>query len=396
MSDGHKSVTGGTFLIQAQERVIFGKPVAQSLDEELARLNVARVLVTSSQSLARLRDGPLQWVERALGGRHAATFATIRAHSPREDVIAGAAAARACGADLLLAVGGGSVIDATKAMLLCLWHDLQTTDAMEPFRSGLAPQLTRAIEAPVKPIRMLTVSTTLSASEFNPTAGVTDARKHAKQSYRHRLLVPQTVILDPACTLDTPAGLLYSTGIRAVDHAVESYCSPLANPATQVLSLHGLQLLSRALPAIMNSPQDVKSRCEAQIGMWQAIAASVAGAGTGASHGIGYVLGAGYGVAHGHTSCVMLPAVMRWNAATNAISQRHLAEAMGAPNRPAADLVAELVAVLGQPGNLRAVGIARADLDAIAIRALDYPNVRMNPRPISEPRQVREILELAW
>ena len=192
------------------------------------------------------------------------------------------------------------------------------------------------------------------------------------------------------------SGLLYSTGIRAVDHAVESYCSPLANPATQVLSLHGLQLLSRALPAIMNSPQDLKSRCEAQIGMWQAIAASVAGAGTGASHGIGYVLGAGYGVAHGHTSCVILPAVMRWNAATNAISQRHLAEAMGAPNRPAADLVAELVAVLGQPGNLRAVGIARADLDAIAIRALDYPNVCMNPRPISEPRQVREILELAW
>ena len=396
MTSAHDNLPGGTFLIQAQERVIFGKPVAQALAEELARLNVSRVLVTSSKSLASLHDGPLQWVERALGARHAATFATIRAHSPREDVIAGAAVARACNADLLLAVGGGSVIDASKAMLLCLWHDLQVTDAMEPFRTGLAPPLSRAINAPPNPVRLITVSTTLSASEFNPTAGVTDASKHAKQSYRHRLLVPQTVILDPACTLDTPADLLYSTGIRAVDHAVESYCSPLANPATQVLSLHGLQLLSRALTKIKSHPQDLLSRHEAQLGMWQAIAGSVAGAGTGASHGIGYVLGAGYGVAHGHTSCVMLPAVMRWNALTNAAAHRVLAQAMGSPERMAGDLVAELIASLDQPGTLQAVGIKRSDLDTIAKRALDYPNVRMNPRPISEPSHVREILELAW
>ena len=130
--------------------------------------------------------------------------------------------------------------------------------------------------------------------------------------------------------------------------------------------------------------------------MWQSIAAAAAGAGSGASHGIGYVLCAGFGVPHGHTSCAMLPAVLTWNAAVNAERQRALSEAMGAPDRPAAALVADLIAALEQPGSLRAVGIRREDLDAIAERALGYPPVRKNPRPIATAAQVREILELAW
>jgi maleylacetate reductase len=92
----------------------------------------------------------------------------------------------------------------------------------------------------------------------------------------------------------------------------------------------------------------------------------------------------------------MLPAVLTWNAAVNADRQRALSAAMGAPDRPAAALVAELVAALGQPGTLRAVGIRREDLPVIAERALGYPPVRMNPRRIENPAQVREILELAW
>lgn len=392
----YAGIRSGTYLIQAQERVSFGKPIAQALPLELDALGARRVFVTSSRSLTSLSDGPLQWVERALGTRHVGTFGTIRAHSPREDVIAGAQAARAAGADLLLAVGGGSVIDATKAMLLCLWHALDDVDVMEPYRFGTDPKLAKPIVVPGNPVRMAAVPTTLSAAEFNWTAGVTESRLKAKQSFRHRLFVPRAVILDPAATFNTPDWLLYSSGIRAVDHAAESYCSPVANPATEILSLHGLGLLARSLPAIRADPAALAPRHEAQLGMWQSIAASVAGAGTGASHGIGYVLGSGYGVNHGHTSCVMLPAVLRWNAAVNGDRQQALSEAMGAPNRPAADLVAELVAALGQPGNLRAVNIPREELDRISVRALDYPNVLVNPRPIRNAAEVREILELAW
>jgi maleylacetate reductase len=117
---------------------------------------------------------------------------------------------------------------------------------------------------------------------------------------------------------------------------------------------------------------------------------------TGASHGIGYALGATFGVAHGHTSCVMLHAVLKWNAAVNAERQKALSEAMGAPGRPASDLVRELVASLDQPTTLRAVGIKRENLDEIARRALSYQPVQLNPRPIKTADDVKEILELAW
>lgn len=394
--ESSQALPTGTFTINAVERVLFGTPAAEAVVAEADGSGAQRVFVTSTRSLTQLADGPLQRIERALGTRHAGTFTQIGAHSPREGVVAGAAAARAAGADLLVAVGGGSVIDATKAMLMCLWLDLDTPDAMNPYRIDLPKSEQTPIMAPPDPVRMIAVSTTLSASDFTPRAGITESSTHTKQAFAHRLFAPRVVILDPAATLDTPEWLLYATGIRSVDHAVESYCSRLANPATEPLSLQGLKLLSRALPAIKAAPADLAPRLDAQFGMWQAISASTAGAGSGASHGIGYALGATFGIPHGHTSCIMLPAVLKWNAAVNGDRQAALSAAMGAPEMPASQLIADLVAKLEQPGTLRAAGVTRDQLGEIATRALGYAPVRRNPRPIHGPDDVLEILELAW
>jgi maleylacetate reductase len=391
-----RSPQAGIFQVMAQKRIVYGTPAGEAVVAESERCGAGRVFVTSTRSLAAKSDGPLQRLERALGARHAGTYTAIGSHSPREDVAAGANAARAAGADLMVAVGGGSVIDATKAMLLCLWLGLDSADAMEPYCSGFERTRSAAPKLPADPIRMLSVSTTLSASEFTENAGITHSATNTKQSFRHRLFAPRVVVLDPAATLDTPQWLLVSTGIRSVDHAVEGFCNPQAGPATEALSLQGLRLLARALPAIKASPGDLGPRLEAQLGMWQAIAPCAAGIATGASHGIGYALGATFGVPHGHTSCVMLPAVLQWNAAVNGERQKALAEAMGAPDRPAWELVKELIAGLHQPVSLQAVGIKRASLPEIARRALEYHPVKVNPRPIRTAADVMEILELAW
>lgn len=396
MTPNYEGINAGSFAIPAQERIIHGQPAGQAVRAEAERLGAQRVFLISGRSLGALADGPLQRVAAALGERHAGSFAAVRAHSPREDVIAAAEAARAAGADLLVGIGGGSAIDACKAVQMCLWHDLRSTQAMAPYRAGAAANIARAIAPPLDAIRMLSVSTTLSAPDFTGMAGITDSATNAKQMFVHRLMVPRTAILDPGATLDTPFDLLFSTAIRSVDHAVECYCSPLATPATEALSLQGLRLLAQALPAIQADPQDLKPRLQAQFGMWQAVAALAAGVQTGASHGIGYALGAGFNVGHGHTSCVMLPAVMRWNAAVNGQRQQALAQAMGAPDRLAHELVAELIAQLGQPGSLRAVGLREEQLDELAQRALAYPPVQANPRPIRDAADVREILALAW
>jgi len=396
MNSAPHELLAGHYLIQAQERVVFGTPAEIAVVDEATRYDAQRVYVTSTRSLAQLEHGPLQRVEKALGKRHVGTFAGIRSHSPREDVIAATNAARDARADLLVAIGGGSVIDATKVAQICIWLGLDSPATMEPYRNGVAPELARKIAAPSNAIRMISVSTTLSASEFTAQAGVTDTVINAKQSFSHRLCIPRSVILDPTATLNTPDWLLYCTGIRAVDHAVESYCSPLANPATEPSSLQGLRLLARSLRAIKANPSDLAMRLEAQFGMWQSICASAAGVPMGASHGIGYVLGATYKVPHGHTSCVMLPAVLRWNSAMNGDRQQALSAAMDALQRPAADLIAELIRDLGQPTSLRDVGIKREHFDDIATRALGYGPVRKNPRPVRNKDDVLEILELAW
>lgn len=396
MPSATSAIAPGRFTVQPIDQIIFGTPLEEAIVAEADRIGAKRVFVTSTRSLSQLENGPLQRAIKALGSRHVGTYSRISAHSPREDVIAGANAARAADADLMVAIGGGSVIDATKAMLLCLWLGLDTIAAMEPFRDGIDGAVSRPINPPADAIRMIAVTTTLSASEFKGTAGVTLSQTNSKQSFNHRLMTPRTVILDPAATMDTPLWLLYATGIRAVDHACEGYCNPKANLATEALSLQGLRLLHRSLPQIKAEPNNLDARMEAQFGMWQAIAPSQAGVAMGASHGIGYALGATFGVPHGHTSCVMLPAVLTWNSVANGERQKALSEAMGVPSQPASELVKKLVAGLDQPTTLRDVGIKRDDLDEIAKRALGYRPVQINPRKISSVSDVREILELAW
>jgi maleylacetate reductase len=156
-----------------------------------------------------------------------------------------------------------------------------------------------------------------------------------------------------------------------------------------------LTLLSTGLPRVKADPKDIQSRLDCQIGAWLSMGPLASGVPMGASHGIGYVLGAVFNIPHGHTSCIMLPAVMRWNKPANAERQALVAAAMGHPGKDAADVLDAFIAGLGMPRSLREVRVASESFDQMAVQAMSTPWVPRNPRPISEPAQVREILELA-
>jgi maleylacetate reductase len=115
----------------------------------------------------------------------------------------------------------------------------------------------------------------------------------------------------------------------------------------------------------------------------------------GASHGIGYVLGAAFDIPHGYTSCIMLPAVLRWNKPANAERQAMVAAAMGHAGEDAADVLDAFISGLGMPRSLGASGVAPESFASIAEGAMSTPWVPRNPRPIEGPPQVLEILELA-
>lgn len=381
----------GTHRFPRMDQVTYGRPAADVVRELAKAWGCSRLLVTTTRSLV---EGLAAQFAADLGDLCVGVFSQIGAHSPREGVIAGAADARRGQADLLVALGGGSVIDATKVIQVALWAGLTQADQLDAYRAGRGEG--RVDVAKVPPgVRMIAVPTTLSAAEFTPFAGVSDAARHVKEGYAHPLLAPRAVVLDPAMTTATPPQLWLSTGMKAVDHAVEQLVGPTRAPYADALAAEGLKRLARSLPATAADPADLDARFDAQLGMWLAMSGAGAGAGLGASHAIGHTLGGSYGIPHGVTSCVALPAVLAWSAAASAPQQALVSEILGRPGETAADAVRGLAQSLGLPTDLAAIGIRRDQFQAIAEHTMTDRGVRSNPRPISGPADIVEILELA-
>ncbi|HTV88222.1 MAG TPA: iron-containing alcohol dehydrogenase [Stellaceae bacterium] len=386
----------GRVVFGAMEAVTWGRPAAECISDEARRLGAERVFLMVSGTLHRT-TGAIADVRGALGNRCAGLFDHMPPHTPRHAVIAAAAMARDAKADLIATVGGGSITDGAKAVQLCLANDIATIDDLDLCRAVAGADGTAGPPPSLKPpgVRQITVPTTLSAGEFSAIAGVTDERRRLKEMLRHPLVMPRAVMLDPAITVHTPEWLFLSTGIRAVDHCVEGICSNEANPYADAQALHGLALLARGLPRVKADPGDIEARLDCQLGSWLSMAAIAGGVPMGASHGIGYVLGALFDIPHGHTSCIMLPAVMRWNKPANATRQALVAAAMGHPGEDAGDVLDHFIAGLGMPRSLAAVGIGPEHFERMAAQAMATPWVPKNPRPIPGPAQVHEILELA-
>ena len=380
-------VQSGRVAFGKMEEVLFGVPAADAVAAQARALGAHRVFLMVSGTLNRETD-EIARVRLALGNLCAGVFDRMPAHTPREAVIAAANQAREAGADLIVTIGGGSITDAAKTVQLCLANDICTAEALDALRppaTGCKPPVVRQISVP----------TTLSAGEFSALAGVTDERTRVKELFAHPMMIPRTVILDPAMTRHTPEWLFLSTGIRAVDHCVEGFCSLEANPYADAQALRGLSLLTRGLVRVKADPSDLQARLDCQIGSWLSMGPLASGVPMGASHGIGYVLGAVFGIPHGHTSCIMLPAVMRWNKGANADRQAEIATAMGHPGEDAGDLLDAFIGGLGMPRSLGAVQVGPEAYDRIAAQAMGTPWIPRNPRKIDGPAQVREILALA-
>jgi len=386
----------GAYRFPQMESVVFGTPYVEALSQQVDRLDARAAFVIVSGTLSRETD-LVDRLRQMLGNRFAGLCARIGAHTPRADVVAAANMAREAGADLIVTLGGGSVTDAAKMVGLCLGNDVAAPEQLDNFRAHIAAD--GATQRPaVKPpgVRMIAIPTTLSAGEFSAGAGCTDTRRHVKESFSHPQMIPRTVILDPAASLPTPEWLFLSTGIRAVDHAVEDICSVDGQPISEGAAFHALRLLGKGLAAVKAHPADLDARLDCQIGAWMSMIGSQTGVSKGASHGIGHVLGGTAGVPHGYTSCVMLPHVLRFNLEANADKQARVSEALGHPDEPAADAVGALISGLGLPTRLRDVGVREDQLDLIARNSMHDRWIHTNPRKIDGPAVVRALLDAAW
>ena len=386
----------GIYSYPNTQRVIFGTPFEQAISKELETVGAQRVYVLSSGSLYRDTEVVNQ-LRAVLGARCVGLFHEMPAHTPRFAVVKAAQEAQQARADLILTLGGGSMTDAGKMLTLCMSNGIESAQDLDQLATKVHAdgRIERpAFKAPTVPCSV--ISTTLSAGEFSALAGCTDTVRGMKENFLHPKASPRSVILDPALTLHTPEWLWLSTGIRALDHAVEDLCSINTQPISEATSFQALRLLGRGLRAVKKDPSDLEARLDCQLGAWMSIIGSSAGVQKGASHGIGHVLGGTAGVPHGYTSCVMLPHVLRFNQSINGSQQKLVSEALGEPHKPACDVVSELVAQLGLPSTLREVGVKAEMLDLIAQNSMHDRLIHSNPRKIHGPEDVRSILEAAW
>ncbi|KAI9796549.1 MAG: hypothetical protein M1833_006113 [Piccolia ochrophora] len=369
-------------------------------------LHCSRAYVVVSGSLARGTDA-LERLTTALGAdKVVGVRRGMRPHTQWSEVLEIAREARDARADCLVTLGAGSLTDGAKIVAFALANSAFSVPALSALPADAANPPSEIHPATIP---IICIPTSLSGGEYSAFAGGTDDTTNHKHSFQHPSLTPTLVILDPQLSTTTPERVWLSTGIRAVDHCVEGICSGSATAESDADAAAGLRRLVPGLLRCKRNADDTAARLECQLGVVDAMKAVVRrGIPLGASHGIGHQLGP-LGVGHGETSCVLLPAVMRYNACTNADRQAKALDVLWGEDEVAAALTgmgvrreAELghvldviIRALGMPRSLADVGVGKDKLDALAEGSLKDRWCKTNPVPLVEKEQVLEILEMA-
>lgn len=381
----------GSHQYPTMESVIYGKPAAEALREEAERLGAKRVYLIASRTLNTTTD-EIEKIRVALGARHAATFDGVPQHTTRGVVTQIARQAKDAQADLVVAIGGGSVVDAAKIVLMCMEHEIFAPMGLDGFETTPDRRF-GAFRAPK--VRMIAIPSTLSGGEYNSGALVTDTSRKLKQIFNHPMMMPRSIILDPAITKYTPEKLWLGSGTRAMDHGIEAICSSRPNVLVDAVCQQGLRYLHDGLLRTKDNPNDEAARLSCQLGSWMSAFGLQSRVPMGASHAIGHVLGGTCDVPHYFCTAVMMPSVLRYNLPATQIAQKSVAAALGAPERDAGEAFAAFIAELGLPRRLADVGVAEDRFERIGKNAMLSIFTRANPQPIREPGDIVKILKLA-
>lgn len=385
----------------------YGLPFDRACKEHAERLNVNKIYLLISRSLATKTD-TLQRLKNALQNRLVGTRIGVSAHTPITECVEAINEVRDLGGvDCIVTVGGGSVTDAGKLVAFAVANEAYDIEQVDTLWGGHShnPNKRAKIEPPSIPL--ICIPTSLSGGEWQHIAGATEAGSHAKRTFEPKV-DPTLVILDPQLCLATPQSLWLSSGIRAVDHCVETLCSLQSNSKGDSEAEKGLQKLVPGLLKCKEDASDLEARHLCQLGVVEAMAAVSSGVPLGASHAIGHQLGP-LGVGHGETSCILLPAVCKFNASHGANVDRQekckrillrdetvvaTLQHQKLEQPDLGDILAAVIKNLGLPRTLKDVHIGRDKLNGLARNSLHDIWIKTNPVPIDSSSQVMEILEM--
>jgi alcohol dehydrogenase class IV len=353
----------------------FGVGRISELAEHVAGIGMKKPLFVTDKALAALPITAAALDVLAAAGLGRAMFSDVDPNPNEANMTAGIAVYLAGGHDGVICFGGGSALDLGKMIALMAHQrkDLSVWDLED-----VDDWFTRADAAKVAPI--LAVPTTAGTGSEVGRAGVlTNSATHKKKIIFHPALMPKVTICDPALTVGMPRFITAGTGMDALAHCLEAYCSPFYHPMSQGIALEGMRLVLENLPRVYGAPGDLDAR--AHMMSAAAMGAVAFQKGLGAIHSLSHPVGAIYGTHHGTTNAVVMPMVLDFNRP--AIETRIEAAAAYLGIRGGFDgfraRIMDLRAALDIPANLTAMGVKPGDLDRMTDMALEDPSCGGNP-----------------
>lgn len=355
--------------------LVFGRGVSGRIGERLAGLGIERVLLVTDAGIEKA--GIANKIRKLIEGSGAevVTYAGVVENPTDDNVHEGAALIRESGRWAVVNVGGGSPIDAGKAMSMLSAQGGDIAD----YETGKQP-----ITLAGPPV--FSIPTTAgTGSEATYWSVITDTKTRRKFDVGSPLMAAALSLVDPELTISMPPAITAATGMDAMCHAVEAYVTMNAGPVTDALALRAMELIARNLPKAYADGSDLEARAGTMLGAMTA-GMSFSNAGLGAVHGLTAPLGGRFGVPHGVANAIMLPEVMRFNLDARRDRYARVAQALGADG-PDAD---EAVRIIRQMNSdmaipaLSSFGITDGDVEGLAADSIGpNSNCNANPRPIT-------------
>jgi alcohol dehydrogenase class IV len=375
-------------------RVVLGPGALARLPAELARLRVSRPLVVTDAGVVRAGLAARLYRVLDAAGIVATRFEEVQPNPTDRDAAEGLLAWRRGGCDGLVAIGGGSSIDAAKLVQLLTTHE----PPLSRYDDAIGGD--RHVRGDLPPL--VAIPTTAgTGSEVGRSGVATLPDTGRKTVIFSPHLMPRVALCDPELTVDLPAKLTAATGMDAFTHGLEAYVAAGFHPLADAVALDAVRRAARSLPVAVREPANLHARTDMMIAALEGAMAFQKG--LGASHALAHALTPIAGLHHGLANAVVLPAVVAFDRPAAAARLAHVAVAMGADPRAgeaaradgAAERVRALAAEVGIPGRLRDVGVREEDLPRIAAKAYEDASHRTSPRPCTEA-DLLSIARAAW
>ena len=352
--------------------------------EAVARCGVSRVLVMIDEILEKM--GLAQGMYRALDhvGIEHCVFCMPIGEPQSDDVEAATRQALSADCGAIVAFGGGSVLDAAKAVALLMANPGQSVEELE-----------RADTLQPRTMPLVCVPTTAgTGSEATTVTVITDSRRHTKQLLIHESLMPDLAIIDAGLMLGVPQHITAATGMDVLTHAVEAYVADGATSMTQALAYRAISLVGEALPIVVGKGSDVSARESMALASYMA-GIAFSNAGLGLCHAMAHQIGAAYNIPHGVANAILLPSVMHFNRLVCRKTYPEIGLALTGRLMDAEETVRsvqQLIVDVGLPANLVEAGARKEDFPRFAKDARVDPCLASNPRTASEAEIVEVFL----